>query len=108
MKKLILHGEAMVFESSLPKNAKKINVVGHKIVADSKTAGNHHVVDAGAGVAFYEDDIGTLFMKNEKPTQVRCVRPDRHDSITLEPNTWEFGVQKEYDYFTESLRNVSD
>ena len=109
MNNVILHGECMVFPSELPATATPKVVTGdYLIVADSETTGNHHVVDSFQGVNFFEDSGGTIFMQNTKPTKIRCVMADRHDAIDLEPGTWEFGVQQEYDYFTESLRAVRD
>ena len=109
MKEVILHGECMVFRSEIPAEAKRKEVKGGVlIVADSETTGNHHVVDSFEGVNFFEDSGGTIFMQNTKPTKIRCVMTNRHDAIDLDPGTWEFGVQQEYDYFTESLRAVRD
>lgn len=99
----------MVFRSEIPAGAKPKEVKGEfLIVADSETTGNHHVVDSFKGVNFFEDSGGTIFMQNEKPTKIRCVHTDRHDAIELPAGTWEFGVQQEYDYFTESLQAVRD
>jgi hypothetical protein len=105
---IILHGECTVFRSKIPKGAKKMNVKDdYLVVAPSETVGNHHVVDNVEGVTFYKlDDI--LFMENTKQTQIRCLHKDRHSAITLDAGTWQFGVQKEYDYFTEQLRAVRD
>lgn len=104
---VILHGEAMVFSSEIPKDASPIKVNEYLIVADSETTGNHHVVDCLDGVEFLEHK-GRRFMRNTKPTRIRCIHPQRHSPITLNPGQWEFGTQKEYDPFTENLRNVRD
>lgn len=108
--KVVLHGECMVFPSEMPSDVTPKKVVGeYLIVADSETTGNHHVVDNIPGaVDFFESSGGTVFMQNSKPTKIRCVMANRHDAIELEPGTWEFGIQQEYDYFTESLRAVRD
>jgi hypothetical protein len=109
-KEVILHGEAMLFQSEIPASAKKIpasNGTFH-IIANSETTGNHHVVDAFEGVDFYQDTDGRVFMKNEKTTSVRCVMTERHSPIELEPSNWEFGIQKEYDHFAQNLVNVRD
>jgi hypothetical protein len=109
MKQLILHGEAMIFASSLPENACKIKPTNkeYHIIADSETTGNHHVVDYCDGVEFFESD-GVQYMKNSKPTRVRCVHADRHSPVELEPGVWEFGIQKEYDHFEQNLQAVRD
>ena len=107
---VILHGEAMCFHSQLPDGVKEIKPSNKEfhIIADSETTGNHHVIDAGAGIKFYEDDAGTCYMVNEKDTQVRCLIDNRHDAKPLEAGVWEFGIQKEYDHFEQNLRNVRD
>lgn len=105
---VIIHGECFVFAADIPADAKPINVDGaYLIVADSETTGNHHVVDRKEGVQFFEKE-GRRFMRSSKPTQIRCVHANRHDAITIEPGTYEFGTQQEYDPFAENMRNVRD
>ena len=107
---VILHGEAMMFKSILPKKVTKVKTTNdhYHIIADSETTGNHHVVDLNESVEFFMDDDGHLFMVNERPTQVRCILPERHSTIPLEAGCWEFGIQKEYDHFEQNLRNIKD
>lgn len=105
---VIVHGECFVFKSNIPSNAqKKIIDAPFMIIANSEVTGNHHVIDIKDGINFYENN-GILFMSNAVPATFKCVMPNRHDEIILEPGSYEFGTQKEYDYFTESLRNVRD
>ena len=110
MKKVILHGECMVFPSKIPTDAKRINPTNGQfmIVADSETTGNHHVVDVNPSTNFFQNEGGTIYMENKEATQIRCVHTDRHDAVELPANTWEFGAQQEYDYLTQELRNVAD
>lgn len=106
---VIIHGECMVFKSTIPAKAKKMKTASkpYVIVAPSETTGNHHVVDLKPGVQFYEcDDV--LYMENEVETTIRCVVADRHDEITLTPGTYEFGSQQEYDPFTARMQKVRD
>jgi hypothetical protein len=107
---VILHGECMIFQSSIPSSAKQLNKskTGYVIVADSETTGNHHVVDEIEGVDFFQDTDGKLFMKNLVETTVRCLHKERHDTIRLPAGTYEFGSQQEYDPFTARLQNVRD
>jgi hypothetical protein len=106
---VILHGEAMIFQSEIPADAVEIQASNNQyhIIADSETTGNHHVIDAKAGVKFFKKG-NTMYMKNTKPTQVRCVIANRHDAITIEAGTYEFGIQLEWDHFAQNLRNVRD
>lgn len=108
---VILHGEAMVFPSTIPANAKKLEVKPNQsyvIVAPSETTGNHHVVDLYEGVEFYQTEDGTLYMNSSVDTAIRCVIKERHDEIQLPAGTYEFGSQQEFDPFTARLQKVRD
>lgn len=105
----VLHGECLLFPSTLPEGAVKIKTTNDQfhIVADSETTGNHHVIDINDSVNFYNAG-GVTYMVNTKPTKIRCVLQDRHSPIDLEPGVWECGTQLEYDYFAQNLRAVRD
>ena len=108
---VVVHGEAFMFHSKLPDDAVEISPsnINYHIIADSETTGNHHVVDWNEDVTFYESVKTKIrYMVNKKPTNVRCVDTKRHSPIKLGSNTWEFGVQKEYDHFTKNLQKVQD
>ena len=108
MNDVILHGEVMIKTSVIPANAQPLSVEGpYLIVGESEVSGNHHVVDCPEGVQFYVSD-GVRYMKNTVPTQIRCLLRNRHDEITLNPGSYQFGTQKEYDYFEQSHRQVRD
>lgn len=106
---VILHGEAMLFPSELPADAVEIKPSNpqYHIIADSETTGNHHVIDMEPGVSIFKQGDRT-FIKNEKKTRVRCVHPNRHDAIELDPGVFECDYQQEYDHFAQNLRNVRD
>jgi hypothetical protein len=107
-KRTILHGEAMITECELPSGAKPLEIKGSQLViAPSETTGNHHVVENAEGCEFFVSD-GVRYMKNSGPTNVKCVHPDRHDDIEIPAGTWEFGAQREYDYFEQSHQQVRD
>lgn len=106
----ILHGECIVTPDSIPSDAvaKVSKNKPYMIVADSEVTGNHHIVDLVDGVQFFETPAGNLFMKNSVPTKIRCVKAERHTEIDIPAGEYSFTYQKEYDYFTEALRNVRD
>jgi hypothetical protein len=106
---VILHGEAMIFQSPIPEGATEIksSSTNMHIIADSETTGNHHVIDTVPGTKYFKHG-DTMYMENTNETRVRCVLADRHDAITLDPGTWEFGIQKEFDHLTQQLHNVAD
>lgn len=104
------HGELCIFNSNvaIPEGANRLKGDGKKyIVAPSETTGNHHCVEEKEGVELYEKD-GILYLKAEVPTDVFCVMKERHDSITLQPGTYEIEPAKEFDYLAMHKRNVAD
>lgn len=107
--KVVLHGECMIFESSIPPTANVKNMLGLKVLVlvDSETTGNHHVLDVTDGVTIYESG-DRMFMASTVETSIRCVHANRHDTISLSPGTYEFGTQIEYDPFTARLKRVQD
>ena len=106
---VILHGEAMLFPSELPADAYELppTCSDMHIIADSETTGNHHVVDMVEGTKVFRSGDRT-FIRNSKPTKVRCVHANRHDAITMAPGVWEVGIQQEYDHFAQNMRAVRD
>lgn len=107
MSKVIVHGECLVVPSELPKGCKKLKCNDYQIVAKSEVSGNHHVVDVKVGVNFYKKD-GILYLKNDVPTDIRCLVKERHDSVTIQPGTYKIDFQKEFDYLDNKERIVSD
>lgn len=107
-----LHGECVIKQANLPSDAVpctdlKLTESGAVIIADSETTGNHHVIDAGPGVNFFSKG-DTRYVVSTKSFNVRCVLAARHDTVQIPPGTYQIGYQQEYDYITQSLRNVRD
>lgn len=101
------HGECIIFECPIPKNAKKIKVGDSIKIADSENSGNHHLIENPEGCEFYELD-GIRYMRNTKATKAKCVIEERHSSFEIPPGDWSWLPAQEYDYYTQSLRNVAD
>ena len=102
------HGECQIIACQIPAAAKRFEVGSKKLkLADSETTGNHHLLDATEGCEFYELD-GVRYMRNPEPATVRCVLPDRHDSVSIPAGEWQFGIAQEYDYLAQAARNVAD
>lgn len=101
------HGECQIVETSIPAQAKPFHPEMPLKLADSETTGNHHLLDAPEGCEFYELD-GVRYMRTPEPATVRCVLPDRHDSIEIPAGEWEFSIAQEYDYLAQAARNVAD
>lgn len=99
-KQVYLHGECIIKEiQSLPENLKQREDKGSIMIAESETVGNEHRIKVKDGVEFFEDENGTLYMKNTTPTEVYCLHEQRHDTIEIPEGIWEIDKAVEYDYF---------
>jgi hypothetical protein len=106
--KAILHGECIIFESKIPEDAVlEKQDKSFVIIANSEVTGNHHVIDRPPTVQFFTKDQ-KRYMRNSKPTTVRCVIAERHTAIPIPAGDWEIGIQQEFDYIAQVKRNVQD
>ena len=104
------HGEVNLMEiNKLPSNAKRITISTAKFkIADSEVTGNyHHVTVDKDNTEMYEHE-GKLFMKNSVSEQVSCVDTQRHDTIEIEPSTWEIFPSTEYNHQSKEDQIVAD
>lgn len=82
------------------------------IVGHSET-GHHHVIDAkGADVMVLDrppDGMRILYAILENPTSLDHLREhDTHESVALEPGTYEIRVAREFDHYAELARRSAD
>ena len=109
IKKLYLHGECIIKEiEKLPQNLKQRKDKKSIMIAESETIGNEHRIKIKKGVEFYEDENGTLYMKNSLPTEVYCLHKQRHDTIEIPEGIWEIDKAVEYDYYSHQIIEVRD
>ena len=114
-KRHISHGEVNMFEYNgelkglskyEPKKDELIN--GQFKLADSETTGNHHLLKLADGVEMYEDDKGTLYIRNYNDTEISCVDTKRHDVVTLPKGTWVKKPSQEVNHLLNIKREVRD
>lgn len=85
---------------------------GQFIVGHSET-GHHHVINAiGAGVSVLDRPpagMRILYAILENPTSLDHLRGhDTHESIQLDPGTYEFRIAREFDHYAELARQSAD
>lgn len=85
---------------------------GRFIVGHSET-GHHHVISAhGASVIELErppEGMKVLYAILENPTSLDHLREhDTHESIALEPGTYEIRIAREFDHYAELARQSQD
>ena len=108
-KRIYLHGECIIKEvETLPENLLKRKDRGSIMIAESETVGNEHRIKVKKGVEFFEDESGTLYMRNTAPTEVYCLHKERHDTIEIPEGIWEIDKAVEYDYSINEVTGVRD
>lgn len=108
-KRLFFHGECFIKEiDCLPENLIKRDDEDSIMIAESETVGNEHRIKVKEGVEFFEDENGTLYMRNTTPTEVYCLHEQRHDTIEIPEGIWEIDKAVEYDYSMSSVTEVRD
>lgn len=108
-KRMYLHGECIIKEvESLPESLKQRDDKDSIMIAESETIGNEHRIKVKEGVEFFEDEKGTLYMRNTAPTEVYCLHAERHDTIEIPEGIWEIDKAVEYDYLTHHVLEVRD
>ena len=108
-RRMYLHGECIIKEiEKLPENLEKREDEDSIMIAESETVGNEHRIRVKEGIEFFEDENGTLYMRNATPTEVYCLHEQRHDTIEIPEGIWEIDKAVEYDYSTQVEREVID
>lgn len=105
---IVRHGEVILKEDSLPKNAELVKTVNKYIVAHSET-GHHHILESIDKYEVYTSNgdtyiklgtVGTLF--HEK------IGSEVHTPHVLQPAVYKVIIKKSYDYFLKKLSQVRD
>ena len=88
---------------TLPEGSAKSVSKGRCVLAEGESTGHAHVV---------EDDEAELIQIGErmllKLGKAATVVHEEHGPITLEPGIWEVGRVREYDYYAQMARPVTD
>ena len=105
--KIGFHGEATITPvGSLPEGAIKQPHNGDLIIAPSETVGHHHRIYCEEQEAQLYEIGSVLYLKVDKPVDVTW--RDKHDAVTLQPDVYKIGAQREWDYLAEMERRVAD
>ena len=103
-----LHGEVILVECKIPKEAKRIEIKSNfHVIGESETSGNDHRIAVKEGVELYELN-GTLYIKNTVKTDVFCPNKERHDTKVLPESEWEIKKANDFDFLSDEERVVID
>lgn len=103
-----VHGEVILVECKIPKEAKRVDVkAGFYVIGESETHGNDHRVAVKEGVEIYELE-GTIFVKNDVETDVYCPNKERHSTKVLPISEWKIKKAHDFDFLNNKGRIVVD
>lgn len=97
----------------VPSGCSAMKSQGGKFIVGHSETGHHHVLPAsGASVAILDkppEGMRILYAVVEKAMTLDHLRDhDTHESIQLDPGTYEFRVAREFDHYAELARQSAD
>ena len=106
--KLHRHGEVVLVQSTIPKNAKLIYEGTEYIVGHSES-GHHHVLEATEPVIRVYELDNKIYLDIQKPTNlVHKKVGEIHKTQTVKKGTYQRIIKREFDYFTGLIQQVRD
>jgi hypothetical protein len=111
--KIIRHGEVILKETFLPKEAKLVEETNKYIVAHSET-GHHHILEVKDKLNLSKFKIYTLNSDRyiELPQIAELwhekTGKDTHTPHKIQPAVYKIVIKKEFDYFAGAIRSVRD
>ena len=81
----------------------KGELLNHLTLAKGEATGHHHTITKGTAKLY--DDNGTLYLSVKEEAQLTH---QEHNVVTLPVGDYVVELVKEYDHFSEEIRNVND
>ena len=112
--KIAAQGELTIMRvESVPTGCTPMKAEGGKFIVGHSETGHHHVIGAkGASVMELDrppEGMKVLYAILENPGSLDHLREhDTHESIALEPGTYEIRVAREFDHYAELARQSQD
>lgn len=101
--KIYRHGDLLIREiKELPKDLKKLE---HTTLALGEATGHHHTLIKTKGVQVYENEQLLKFFVVKEPTDLTH---QEHKTIVIEPAKYEVIIEREFDPFSDLIRQVKD
>lgn len=99
------HGDVDIHGiEKLPKGLKEVKHSGSFVLAYGEVTGHKHVI-SGAGLQIFQDDKGRTYIKVPQKAEVTH---EEHRKIEILPGLYEQKQEREFDYFSNSVRRVVD
>ena len=103
--KIYRHGDLLIRETDkIPTKAKRVSSGKLNKLALGEVTGHSHKLETIEVVDVFELD-GVKYFNNPS---VATLSHEEHDTLTILPQTYQVLVEREYDYFLEEQRQVTD
>lgn len=101
----VRHGDVLLrrVEIDLPEEKE----AGTVVVAEGEVTNHHHRLTAGAnGAVALQGFNGKRYARVMR--SVATLSHEEHSALSIEPGTYEIGIEREYDYCENEMRKVVD
>jgi hypothetical protein len=112
--KIAAQGEVTIRRiNRIPAGCTPMKAEGGRFIVGHSETGHHHVIGAnGVSVSVLDrppEGMRVLYAILEGPTSLDHLRDhDTHESIMLEPGSYEIRIAREFDHYAELARQSSD
>lgn len=101
------HGDVLLKRiKELPEGAKELQRGKSVTIAEGEATGHHHTLYGSVPNAVILRGFDERrYVEIIEPVELRH---QEHSTLSIEPGCYEIGIEREYDYFEESMRRVVD
>lgn len=96
-------GDVIIKPETVPSDATKIEGV---VLAEGERTGHAHRISQGQVELYRNIAAGLLWLK--VMSEFACLSHEEHEDIVLPMGDYLVKIQREYDWFSEEVRNVAD
>ena len=82
----------------------KGKTLNHLTLAVGEATGHHHTITQGDAVLYEDNGVMYLHVESDKASLTH----QEHKTIELPKGNYQIGIIREFDHFTEEIRNVCD
>ena len=102
--KIYRHGDVLLKECALPEEKNVLKESNEVTIALGEATGHHHTLYGSVPIGLFEfDDRRYLQIQEEVE-----LRHQEHHMLKIEPGNYEVIIEREYDYFEETMKKVVD
>lgn len=95
-------GDVVIRQAKIPFDAVETT---ETVLAEGEVTGHAHRIAKKSNAKLFLTPMVALFIRVAEPCEIEH---EEHESIILPMGDWSVNVQREYDWFSNEIRNVAD